>query len=353
MYSPASDSSSSPSSTSSYSDWSPSSTRSSPVHAASLVDPANHSPELMQLVDTKLSRPVIEYVVDCVSETVDYALGRSSPSGELAARGRSTHSTYRQKFTSFVSLVLSRAEVAPATVLVALVYVARARPHLSIALEEWALERVFLGALITASKYTNDSTLKNVHWALCTGVFGKRDVGRIEREFLDVLDWELAVSEADLLAHHEGIAVASGAAHRAHFPAKSAPAPAPAHHLAVPVSRPRAHTHHRRVSAGAVPELEPSSPLSSAGSLSPRTPVSHAESPSGGAHPHRKDAADVPMDVDAPFSPAPVSVSAHSKNASAGGGRGRLHDLLHAFPIPIPRAHHNHHRHHHALEIAA
>lgn len=32
-------------------------------------------------------------------------------------------------------------------------------------------------------QYCNDSTLKNVHWALCTGVFGKRDVGRIEREF--------------------------------------------------------------------------------------------------------------------------------------------------------------------------
>ncbi|KAJ7303556.1 Hsp70 protein-domain-containing protein [Mycena albidolilacea] len=55
--------------------------------------------------------------------------------------------------------------------------------------------RVFPGALIVASKYTNDSTLKNLHWALCTGVFEKRDVGRIEREFLDVLDWELGVGE--------------------------------------------------------------------------------------------------------------------------------------------------------------
>ncbi|KAJ7706792.1 hypothetical protein B0H17DRAFT_867022, partial [Mycena rosella] len=133
---------------------SPASSRSSPVHAASLVDPANHSPALLQLIDIKLSRPVIEYVVDCVSETVDYAMSRTSP-------GR-TH--YHAKFTTFVSTVLSRAEVAPPTVLTALVYVARARPHLSIAVEEWALERVFLGALIAASKYTNDSTLKNVHW---------------------------------------------------------------------------------------------------------------------------------------------------------------------------------------------
>ncbi|KAJ7706817.1 hypothetical protein B0H17DRAFT_1192382 [Mycena rosella] len=114
--SPASEASSSSSgfgSASSSSMSNPASSRSSPVHAAFLVDPANHSPALLQLIDIKLSRPVI---------------------------------------------------VASPTVLAALVYVARARPHLSIALEEWALERVFLSALIAASKYTNDSTLKkNMH----------------------------------------------------------------------------------------------------------------------------------------------------------------------------------------------
>lgn len=59
--------------------------------------------------------------------------------------------------------------------------------------------------LIFSSQYLNDSTLKNIHWALCTGVFGKRDVGRIEREYLEVLNFELGVSEADLLSHHQGL----------------------------------------------------------------------------------------------------------------------------------------------------
>ncbi|KAJ7706841.1 hypothetical protein B0H17DRAFT_1287509 [Mycena rosella] len=111
--SPASDSSSSASSStfsSASSSSSMSSTHSSPVHAASLVDPALHSPALLQLIDIKLTRPVIEYVVDCVSETVDYALGRTTPPPHL--RGR-TRSPYHAKFTSFVSTVLSRAEVMP------------------------------------------------------------------------------------------------------------------------------------------------------------------------------------------------------------------------------------------------
>ncbi|KAJ7081790.1 hypothetical protein B0H15DRAFT_803484 [Mycena belliarum] len=51
-----------------------------------LLDPANHSPALMELVGIKLSRPLVEYVVDCVAETVDYALGRAPV--DLPSRGR-------------------------------------------------------------------------------------------------------------------------------------------------------------------------------------------------------------------------------------------------------------------------
>ncbi|KAK7038292.1 cyclin N-terminal domain-containing protein, partial [Favolaschia claudopus] len=282
-----------------------SSTRSSPVHAASLVDPASHPRALMQLIDIKLDKHVIDYLVDAVAETVDFALGRThTPHGHLAAaspisRGRSTQSPYLQKFSSFVSTVLSRAEVTPATVLVSLVYISRARPHLSIALEEWALERVFLGSLIVASKYTNDSTLKNVHWALCTGVFGKRDIGRIEREFLDVLDWDLSITETDVMAHHEGlIAAATRSTALASRLIKTAPTTmTTTTYLAPPAVRSRTHT--RKHSAGAVvPELEPSSPLSSLASMSPRTPLSHGAS-SPPTPPHHKDVEmiDVPMDV--------------------------------------------------------
>lgn len=33
-------------------------------------------------------------------------------------------------------------------------------------------------------------------------MFGPRDVGRVEREFLAVLDFELGITESDVLAHH-------------------------------------------------------------------------------------------------------------------------------------------------------
>ncbi|KAF8958015.1 hypothetical protein BDZ97DRAFT_1669002 [Flammula alnicola] len=271
---------SSPSSSSS------SSTSSSPIHHASLVDPATHNPALLELIDVKVSRQVIEYVVDRVVETVDYAMGRPTPS---SSRGQSTtRRPEHAKFTTFVENVLSRAEVTMSTVLATLVYVDRATPHLHIGLEQWALERVFLGALIVASKYLNDSTLKNVHWALCTGVFGKRDVGRIEREFLDVLNFELKITEDDLLSHHQGLSEVVS-----HLTLSPRPAHAemekekeseirevvmqhaPSHHHTE-----RRHTTRRRasaVSAMKVPELSPSSIESSPNSdsssfYSPRTP---------------------------------------------------------------------------------
>lgn len=58
---------------------------------------------------------------------------------------------------------------------------------------------------LTLAQFTNDSTLQNIHWAIATGVFGKRDVGRIEREFLEVLDWDLTVSENEIADLHPSI----------------------------------------------------------------------------------------------------------------------------------------------------
>ncbi|KAJ7609297.1 hypothetical protein DFH06DRAFT_1346489 [Mycena polygramma] len=348
------------SSPTSYADWSPSSSsksnRSSPVHPASQVDPETHSPELMQLVDLTLSKPVIAYIVDCVSETVDYAFNRPA---------HAPRSPFHRRFTKFVGTVLSRAEVTPPTVLVALAYIARARPHLSIALEEWALERVFLGALVVASK--------NVHWALCTGVFGKGDIGRIEREFLEVLDWDLGVREAELLAHHEGLLGAAAGVRAPKLPAKVEVEVVYTHTKEVDMPMEMdvdvdAHTSPMH----SVPELS-GSPHSSAATLSPRTPVSHvmSVSPSPMAFTPSPPAASalvsattlVPSSTPAPSlrlarCPLPTLRGTPGLTKPAHGNtngkaphphaHGRLHTFLHAL-----HSHNGHHGHHHTVQLRA
>lgn len=284
---------------------------SSPVHKASLVDPALHSPALLELLEIKLSRPVIEYVVDCVVDTVDYAMGRPSSSSH---RGRSmSRRPEHTKFTAFVSNVLTRAEVTLPTLLVSLVYINRAKPHLQIALEEWACERVFLGAIMVASKFSNDSTLKNVHWALCTGVFGKRDVGRIEREFLDVLDFDLSITEDDILSHHDGLSSVAVPSHEFRRLADHTPSHAPSHS-----NYNRSHAY--------CPDLDPSSPHSSSSGSSPQplTPEALANSsfnPVVKSH-HQG------MELVIP--PPPPPKKSHYPSSTL--------DLLRAFPLPVPHS---------------
>ncbi|KAJ7614797.1 hypothetical protein FB45DRAFT_936085, partial [Roridomyces roridus] len=234
-----------------YSRWSPSSSK---VHAASLVDPLTHPEELLQLVDIELSRPVIEYVADYISDVVDEALERG---GVVIL-----HSTpYLSDFTTFVSRVLCRAQVTPATLLVALSYLDRASDKLCISVDEWALERVFLGALICAAKYANDSSLRNIHWAMCTGIFGSADIGRIEAEFLDVMQWRMGVSEAGGMAHREGLMAAIGVS----VVARPLPLPPRPQHR---------HTSSTSSTTSSVPSLSPPSPRSPSlsPSLSPPTP---------------------------------------------------------------------------------
>lgn len=189
------------------------------LHPASLISPAEHSTELLQLLELRITRGLIgmyaphsistpithlhltEQLVQSTAEVVNFALGTPTTS-----RGRSTTRTNKYtEFTEFVSDIIERAEVTVSDILVTLIYIQRAKPYLSVQTEEWALHRVFLGALIIASKYTNDSTLKNIHWAMVTGTFGKRDIGRIEREFIEVLDWDLAVTETDLLVVRDAL----------------------------------------------------------------------------------------------------------------------------------------------------
>ena len=139
--------------------------------------------------------------------------------------------------------MICTSRVSVAVVLVALVYIKRAKPHLRITAERWACERIFVGALVLAGKvsfsfplplfpfffslcdviydlivlippiynlqYLNDKMMKNVIWARCSGIFEHRDVGRMEREMLNILDWDLSVHEEELLAHQKYLSVST------------------------------------------------------------------------------------------------------------------------------------------------
>lgn len=62
------------------------------------------------------------------------------------------------------------------------------------------IHRLFLACLILSSKYHNDSSPKNVHWARYTdGLFSLEDINLMERQLLQLLNWDIRVTEEDLI----------------------------------------------------------------------------------------------------------------------------------------------------------
>jgi hypothetical protein len=150
-----------------------------------------------------------------------------------------------------------------------------------------------------------------VHWAVCTGVFGKRDVGRIEREFLDVLDFELSISEADIMAHHHTV--------------MSLVRPAPRRSHGIPNALP-----HLGYSSG--------SPTSTESSLSPRTPSTLGESP---AYVDPRSKSEQYRLHQAHFEPYPlasVPATAHVKHEKKSSHSSTLR-ILRSLPFPRPFGH--------------
>ena len=100
-------------------------------------------------------------------DVVDFALGRPSSSARAhqpaPVSPESRRAVYAE-FTAFARTVIERAGVQLPVLLGTLVYLDRARPHLQLSLEEWACERVFLGAIILANKVRLTSVFSDIRF---------------------------------------------------------------------------------------------------------------------------------------------------------------------------------------------
>ncbi|KAH9853960.1 hypothetical protein C2E23DRAFT_902798 [Lenzites betulinus] len=168
--------------------------------AASQVDPRTHHPRVQQLVRTPISYGVIDYFLNATILAVAHAL--LGPLERVAFRLKTAQTV--RLLTAFIECGGFRMQ----DVLVALVFLERVRPHLDIDAEEWVCERLGVGALISAYKYLNDALPPKSAstWARCTGQFSMADINRIEREFLALLNFDMRVTDADLLLHVDGLA---------------------------------------------------------------------------------------------------------------------------------------------------
>lgn len=165
--------------------------------------PAPQYPALLELVGLEVTEKFSGHLADSVIDAVDTALGRESTFWDRTH----SESVRVSEFKHFVSTFIRNASVEMPILLVALVYIRRAKLRLRIESDQWAYERVFLGALIVASKFNIDPRTRNVGWVSATAtpgneaLFSGRDLNRMEREFLGVLDWDLRFTPEDILSH--------------------------------------------------------------------------------------------------------------------------------------------------------
>lgn len=62
--------------------------------------------------------------------------------------------------------------------------------------------RILLSCLILSSKFHNDSSPKNIHWAKYTdGLFNVKDINLMERQLIFLLNWDLKVSNEEMIAY--------------------------------------------------------------------------------------------------------------------------------------------------------
>ena len=51
---------------------------------------------------------------------------------------------------------------------------------------------------LTPVQYIDDASIRNKEWSLYSGIFNHEDITLIERHFLELLHWKLALSEPEL-----------------------------------------------------------------------------------------------------------------------------------------------------------
>lgn len=100
---------------------------------------------------------IADYIVYTTTDMAAHALNLD-PTEKMRSSLLSLSDKMHRKhcgFKQFVSNVIRRSQTHISTVLVALLYLKRAKPHLDVASLDWILHRLFLGALILATKVSH------------------------------------------------------------------------------------------------------------------------------------------------------------------------------------------------------
>ncbi|KAF9076687.1 cyclin-domain-containing protein [Rhodocollybia butyracea] len=172
-------------------------------HPASLIEISAHDPQLVRLMSSRINMEMVDYIARQAANIVCIE-GESpiiaSSVVSIPSPNCSYNSVASVPLRDFIGHLVRRAHVQVSTLLATLIYLERLRSRLPIftrGTTPSTRHRLFLATLIVASKYLNDSTLKNKHWAQCAVFFSLKEITLMETELLNFLDYDLRFDEEE------------------------------------------------------------------------------------------------------------------------------------------------------------
>lgn len=157
---------------------------------------------LQVLLKSPISHEMVTHVVNTTLKVIQCKKSKTIAIPSPPSSPCKTTTVPLPSLMTFITRLIRHTNVYTGTFLSTLVYLQRISVKLPKNSEgsPCTLHRIFLACLILSSKFHNDSSPKNAVWAKYTdGLFQTEDVNLMERQLLNLLNWDLTVSEPELI----------------------------------------------------------------------------------------------------------------------------------------------------------